>query len=62
MGGTIKGKLPGFDEDKDAGDGLNVRSSASIPSWGSYTKEEGDTDEEELTYLEDTYDMDTDDD
>ena len=56
MGGTIKGKLPGFDRDEDADDGLNVRSSASIPSWGSYEKMEGDTDEEELTYLDDTYD------
>lgn len=56
MGGTIKGKIPGFDKDEDADDGLNVRSSASIPVWGSYEKLEGDTDEEELTYLEDTYD------
>ncbi len=37
----------------------NVRSSKSIPSWGEYVKEEGDTDEEDLDYLEDTFaDMD----
>ncbi len=31
------------------------RSSASIPSWGEYSKEEGDTDEEDMEYLEDTF-------
>ena len=42
-------------DSEDEGEGKKGRSSASIPSWGQYQVEDVDTDEEELTYLEDTF-------